>query len=113
MKTQHTPGPWQWDKERDQIVSVHPDWNHSLIAKVATGEDRKQEDANAALIASAPTLLAEVTALKARCAELTDALFELVSLHNEQTFINGELDNDSVEETLRKARAALAGKGDK
>jgi hypothetical protein len=65
MKTQteHTPGPWQHDAARDQITSQHEDWKHSLICKIATGEDRKQEDANARLIAAAPTQHAALCAI--------------------------------------------------
>lgn len=56
-RTIHTPGPWEWDSQHDCIISKHEDWNNSMIAKIATGEDRKQEDANAALISAAPELL--------------------------------------------------------
>lgn len=49
----HTPGPWTWDDVRDQIIGA----NGSIIAKLATGEDRKEEDANARLLSAAPQLL--------------------------------------------------------
>jgi hypothetical protein len=39
------------------IVSNHADWRNSMICKVATGEDKAQEVANARLIAAAPDLL--------------------------------------------------------
>lgn len=54
----HTPGPWKFDQTRDQIFSAHPDHTHSLICKIATGEDIREELANGALIAAAPDLLA-------------------------------------------------------
>jgi len=50
----HTESPWRWDRERDQILGA----NGSVICKLATGEDRKEEDANARLIAGSPALLA-------------------------------------------------------
>lgn len=57
MKTQHTPGPWKHYPGRDTILSEHPDYLHSVIAKIATGENREEENANAKLIAAAPELL--------------------------------------------------------
>lgn len=56
----HTPGPWKWDKERDQILSDHEDHKGSIICKIATGENKEEEDANAQLIADAPALLQEM-----------------------------------------------------
>lgn len=53
----HTPGPWKHDKSRDTIHSEHPNFKFSLICKIASGENREEEDANARLITSAPDLL--------------------------------------------------------
>lgn len=41
----------------DVVVSNHEDWRNSMICKIATGEDKAQEVANARLIAAAPELL--------------------------------------------------------
>jgi len=49
----HTESPWRWDRQRDQIVAA----NGSVICKIATGEDRAEEDANARLIEASPDLL--------------------------------------------------------
>jgi hypothetical protein len=57
MKTAHTLGPWKWIQKTDSVVSDHPDMKWSIIAKIATGENREEEDANARLIAAAPELL--------------------------------------------------------
>ena len=57
MKTKHTPGPWKHDNQRDTIYCAHESMMNSLICKIATGENRKEEDANASLISAAPELL--------------------------------------------------------
>ena len=54
--TKHTPGPWTFNEKTDCIQSEHPDHRFSLIAKVATGEDIREEHANARLIAAAPEM---------------------------------------------------------
>lgn len=54
MNTNHTPSPWSHDPKTDSVYSKA---NHSLICKIATGENRAEEDMNAALIAAAPALL--------------------------------------------------------
>jgi len=55
--TKHTPGPWTYQDSTQTVFSKHEDHKFSLIAKIATGEDRAEEDANALLIAAAPELL--------------------------------------------------------
>jgi len=52
MTIQHTPGPWKAHKDNFTVTA-----NHGIICKVATGENRDEEDANLALIAAAPDLL--------------------------------------------------------
>jgi len=51
--SKHTPGPWAWDVDYDVVLGS----NKSTVCKIATGEDREEEDANARLIAAAPDLL--------------------------------------------------------
>ncbi len=73
-KVQHTPGPWrQGMKDGSYKHSVYPANGGDLIANAA----RLNPDceANAALIASAPDLLAERDALKAQVAELSKRPF--------------------------------------
>lgn len=53
----YTPGPWAYQNDIEMIVSRHPEWNWSSICKLATGEDSRQEESNARLIAAAPELL--------------------------------------------------------
>jgi len=57
MQTKHTPGPWFYNPDNDCIQSGHTDYEFMLIAKLATGENREEETANARLVASAPELL--------------------------------------------------------
>ena len=57
QKPKHTPAPWIFDDKRDQIYSNHEDCKNSLICKIATGEDIREEHANAMLICAAPDLL--------------------------------------------------------
>jgi hypothetical protein len=52
MKTQHSSAPWKWDDQYDSILS-----EAGIVCKIATGEDKREEDANARLIAAAPDLL--------------------------------------------------------
>lgn len=54
--TGYTPGPWKYENDIEMIVSRHPEWNWSSICKLATGEDSRQEEANARLIALAPEM---------------------------------------------------------
>ncbi len=58
-KIQHTPGPWK--AVGDIVSSTHPDYEHSLIAKIATGENEPEEKANARLISASPELLEAVS----------------------------------------------------
>jgi hypothetical protein len=67
MKTKHTPGPWNVDKEIDDKGNTHIDIRAEPIYKGSVGfqvcsvnefEDFKSQGANAALIAAAPEMLA-------------------------------------------------------
>jgi hypothetical protein len=84
-KAKHTPGPWKWNEKQDSIFSDNPEWKYSYIAKIATGEDIRQEHANARLIAAAPELL--------EACKLAAASLDAVGVNNA---------------TLRIARAAIA-----
>lgn len=80
MTNKHTPGPW--------IVRVNASGNPFVyrvdgviicgVAMVREGMDRAENEANAALIASAPDLLAERDRLKAVNAKLLAALDRLI-----------------------------------
>jgi len=79
MSEKHTPGPWFVDTDGDQtidthwgVVSKHNDlWVAACYRSGTTPRDEKSPEAdaeakaNAALIARAPTLAAEVEALRA------------------------------------------------
>lgn len=101
MKSSHTPGPWNWNKERDQVASNHPDWEFSLICKIATGEDRKQEDANARLIAAAPELLEACKAAR-ELVKLARQYFPK-SVSNSDTFNLLNVDANTIAKAISKA----------
>lgn len=60
-QSQHTPGPWQYDKEHHRIVGLDTRMGCTVIENVCkimvADGDRETEDANARLIAAAPELL--------------------------------------------------------
>jgi len=62
----HSPGPWRWF---DGIL-----WDHEGACVVRADEDERVSPADAALIARAPEMDAEIVALKASNAELLAAL---------------------------------------
>lgn len=64
----HTPGPWTDDGISGATLIVHSQWGE--VARVPNNGDEMQRNANAALIASAPDLLAERDALRADVAQL-------------------------------------------
>ena len=81
--TGHTPGPWKrGDANTLLIVGPHTRFRHNFaggyelagIAYVEKSDDPGEDDANARLIASAPSLAAEVERLKAENKELREAL---------------------------------------
>lgn len=60
MKAQHTPGPWRYEDSTETIRSIPG--NH-WIASMDSFDGAVDDDANAALIASAPDLLTALRVL--------------------------------------------------
>lgn len=108
MKTQHTPGPWQWAAStagtQDDVYHVGAEYEpHGDICTIAKqdpqqdgGRSRALELANARLIAAAPELLA--------------ALYNLTMwIEGEKKGYNAkELSEVSLQRHIEVARAALA-----
>ncbi len=99
MNTKHTPGPWQAlnggpyvttrvDPEGEYVIAITSNThsNVQFAAKVASLEDK----ANATLIARAPDLLAEVTALRAT---LNDAVELCETLRAERDKLRAALED--------------------
>jgi hypothetical protein len=108
--TQHTPGPWEYDKEltrRDGETTYHSlfDSFGMLVAEVPVSDDgsasgqgwnsRESEQANARLIANAPTMLA---ALQYALADLEGILPE----------VDPDGDSHPGWTTIEEIRAAIA-----
>lgn len=62
MTTTHTPGPWTLGEKRDSCRRVNDPEGFGIVSVIATDE---QSEANAALIAAAPELLAALRKLEA------------------------------------------------
>lgn len=81
--TQHTPGPWQVETEHYNPYFVGDGYRliatcqHDETMTVHIGISEAEAQANANLIAQAPTLKAENEALKALNVELVEALDKL------------------------------------
>jgi hypothetical protein len=78
MSASHTPGPWVINREQEEILygklSVE-DKSGYFIAQVDEGQN---QEANARLIAAAPTMLAALQAVLADCWDGdTDSCLEL------------------------------------
>ena len=58
MKAQHTPGPWQYDRDAGAIIT-----QGITIARIAACSGYGEHDDNARLIAAAPDLLAALRKL--------------------------------------------------
>jgi hypothetical protein len=76
--TKHTPGPWHFDREGDFIYSGTPDDIKHIICDIRGAGSNAPMDANAELIASAPTLTAELERLKVENEKLKEALQDIV-----------------------------------
>lgn len=68
----HTPGPWHTHDGARMPVVVRSDDERTVV--MCYDHDGQDEEANAALIAAAPSLLAECRRLRAREAALVAAL---------------------------------------
>ena len=80
MSAEHTPGPWFIHRPHGTIY-IEARLRDGMLQEVAAcgpTEECGQQEANAALIASAPDLLAERDRLKAANAELAKALQDVI-----------------------------------
>lgn len=81
-KIAHTPGPWVVDDPNSHLVAVLKDGVYHYVANCAPGNwsatvrDNDEIDANAALIAAAPDMLAALIQARARLVSLMLALDE-------------------------------------
>ena len=77
--SEHTPGPWAVTDEDDfnglAIEAAGREGEYVPVARVPVDyDDRPEREANAALIARAPEMAAEIERLTARVDELEEAL---------------------------------------
>lgn len=90
-KTMHTPGPWfvaqdpRFTIKRNHHIMSNHGGVIAFIASTSMDEDNEVDAANAALIASAPTLLAERDRLRESNKELLAALVSVVAIADRQT----------------------------
>lgn len=90
-ESKHTPGPWTVCIGSSG-ATIYPDnnANHPLVLHFEWSDEPgngaliMEAQANAALIARAPDLLAENEALRAQAQELREALLHVVSIADEQ-----------------------------
>lgn len=79
-KNTHTPGPWSYVKEGNNIVigKNNPEWNPDIIALIIAKTVGNSEmcQANARLIASAPDLLEACKEMAQWIADETDGALE-------------------------------------
>lgn len=92
-QTKHTPGPWYVEKGwleagRISVTALVSKTSASVERGVVCSTDgtpfREQEEANAALIASAPSLLAELERVKAALNQIA-AIAEAGVIHRSET----------------------------
>lgn len=106
---QHTPGPWNILSPKGTLCAWRIVSNDDCnVAFVAQRLSNTAADANAALIAQAPQLLAENQALKSDNARLRDALQAI--FNDCQDYINGEDGPgpiDTMQAMRETAKAAL------
>lgn len=115
----HTPGPWRWtdgDDDVDIRTYKSPGYynNPQLRAPadqdvigcseywIIDGEGKDEQTANALLIAAAPSLLSEVTEMRALVKELAHMIVELVTYSDVP-----DVQKDSMWRDLRSRGADL------
>ena len=120
----HTPGPWFLDDDETGMIVYPATWKGcdnrtrrmALIAAVSPWDGRAQENreavmaeahANAALIASAPTLSAQVATLTAERDAMRKALRDLYNVCGNASFLRSDRERAALAE--EQARAALEG----
>lgn len=96
-ETQHTPGPWRFSKVGYgeglcyHIQTVDMSHRNTFIGEAGGGLQSDDEiTANAALIASAPSLFKENQELKAERDELKDVVEKLIAWNNDRTLGPGK-----------------------
>ena len=106
-----TPGPWICYAD---IPSADPNWHIvttanklRVLANVHIEPGNSVDPANAALIAAAPTITAELIAARTRIAELEGALRALLDLNDNHGPFGGEMYQDRIDRTWDRSRAAL------
>lgn len=97
--SEHTPGPWTLDASRMILGPCFTGELKAIVERVRGGNPR-EADANARLIASAPTLAADLAAAQKLNAELVECLAKIAD------FAPGN--GDVCEIIARSARAVLA-----
>jgi hypothetical protein len=106
----HTPGPWSPVQSVNGKICIECDNDTLTIAVVETihtVRDKAEQVANARLIAAAPTLLQENTALRAALVWQTQILEDYwYSKNTEEKNFAAE----GIQSAIDHARAALAGK---
>jgi hypothetical protein len=92
MEAKHTPGPWEYDAESEQIIAPKCGYQWTAPPTIAriVSLDYDEDDGNARLIAAAPDLL--------------EALRKIAAI--EDKMFGG--DWDEIEEARMVARAAIA-----
>lgn len=114
MTNKHTPGPWQVNKKVKTTVETCADGQGINIIADCSDVDgirsRAEDQANAALIAQAPDLLAERDRLRQVNAELVAALEDASFLLAKIGKFPGDLPQfmGSIIRSVQDARAALA-----
>lgn len=104
----HTPGPWKHDAQFDTVSSHHPDHKFSLICKLATGEDRAEENANADLICAAPDLLAALQDCLAQLEGPIEVYGDGCGNDGKKTGLSGDEFNKLKAKRLALAREAIS-----
>jgi hypothetical protein len=97
MKVPHTPGPWEAKPETNYVPAQV--WADGRLLADVFGESRDAREANARLIAAAPTLLAAAK----------DALLLLQSVQEQEEHDPDAMpwpEIDSLEQAIREALCA-------
>lgn len=103
MSNKHTPGPWLFDSEADEITCKKRD-GMAAIATVETGwaePFESEQQANARLIAAAPDLLMAPKTARRELAAMHQAF--IVSVKNQHT---GKID-DAEDRAIARADAKI------
>lgn len=67
METKHTPGPWKFAHDSDDLI-VHDGEDVAYVDTLVNNRPKAEQRANARLIAAAPDQIAELIRIEARVA---------------------------------------------